>query len=340
MATLNNAALASMLQKRESGYIDVISRQIPLVDWLRKKGNYKTVAGGTQYEWNVFNYLDTNEPSFDGWDTLPNVASDDVDTAVASWKSYYKVIAINGTEQRLNNGERIFPLMEQKEDAALASLRGQMSAHIYLDGTGNGSKRIVGLGAICSATPTTGTLFGINRGTAGNEFWRNQRVDTNAVAFDYSDGISNIRNGLEQLYIACGRQNQNKAQRYPDLGICTENYRRYLSEVTDHKGSRYVNDDSGKRGINIGFNEMKINNMTIVEDQDCPADAGAGEQLFALNSDCIGFRVIKSANFMTTPAMPLEAQDGFARRLIWCGALVALNPCKLGVHEGISATQA
>jgi hypothetical protein len=63
MATLNNAALTSMLQKRESGYVDVISRQIPMVDWLRKKGNYKTVAGGTQYEWNVFNALNTDEAS-------------------------------------------------------------------------------------------------------------------------------------------------------------------------------------------------------------------------------------------------------------------------------------
>lgn len=340
MATLNNAALASMLQKRESGYIDVISRQIPMVDWLRKKGNYKTVAGGTQYEWNVFNQLNTDEASFDGWDTLPNVASDDVDTAVASWKSYYKVIAINGTEKDLNNGERIFDLMEQKEESALASLRSQLSQHIYLDGTGNGAKRIVGLAAICAAAPTTGILFGINRATAGNEYWRNQRTDTNAVAFDYSDGISNIRNGLEATYIACGRQNQPKAMRYPDFGICTENYRRYLSEVTDHKGSRYVNEDSGKRSVNIGFGEMKINNMVIIEDQDCPADAGGGEQLFLLNSDCIGFRVIKSADFKTSPAMPLEAQDGFARRLIWRGALVALNPSKLGVHEGISATQA
>lgn len=336
MATLNNAALASMLQKRESGYIDAISRQLTLLDWLRKKGNYKTVAGGTQYEWNVFNYLNVDEASFDGWDTLPNVASDDVDTAVASWKSYYKVIAINGTEKDLNNGERIFDLMQQKEEAALASLRGQMSSHIYGDGTGNGGKRIVGLTAICSATPATGILFGINRATAGNEYWRNQRVDTNAVAFDYSDGISNIRNGLEQLYIACGRQDQMGASRYPDLGICTENYRRYLSEVTDHKGSRYVNTDKAS----IGFEEMKFNKMTIIEDQDCPADAGSGEQLFALNSDCIGFRVIKSANFKTSPAMPLEAQDGFARRLIWRGALVALNPQKLGVHEGITATQA
>ena len=339
MATLNNAALASMLQKRESGYLDVISRQIPLVDWLRSKGNYKTVAGGTKYEWNVFNYLNTDEASFDGYDTLPNVASDDVDTATAEWKSYYKPIVISGTEKDLNNGEKIFSLMEQKEEAALASMRGQMSTHIYGDGTGNGSKRIVGLGAICSATPTTGTLFGINRATAGNEFWRNQRTDTNAVAFDYSDGISNIRNGLEATYIACGRQN-GKDMRYPDLGICTENYRRYLSEVTDHKGSRYVNDDGGKRTVNIGLGEMKINNMTIIEDQDCPQDAGSGEQLYLLNSDCIGFRVIKSANFKTSPAMPLEAQDGFARRLIWRGALVALNPQKLGVHEGISATQA
>jgi hypothetical protein len=336
MASLNNAALASMLQKRESGYLDVISRQLTLLDWLRKNGGYVGVGGGTQYEWSVFNQLNTDEATFDGWDVVPNVASDDVDVAIASYKSYYKSIAINGTEMDLNNGERIFDLMEQKEEAALASLRGALSTDIYLDGTRNGSKAIVGLGAICSATPTTGTLFNINRATAGNEFWRNQRVDTNAVAFDYSDQISNIRNGLEQCYTNCGRQNQIGANRYPNLIICTENYRRYFSEVVDHKGQRYVNTNKA----DSGFDTLAFRNASIIEDQDCPADAGSGEQAFLLNSDCIRFIYIKSANFKTSAAMPLESQDGFARRLIWRGALIARNPGKLGVHEGISATQA
>ncbi len=333
---LNNAALASMLQKRESGYIDVISRQIPLWEWLRRKGNYVGVSGGTQYEWAVFNDLDTDEGSFAGWDTLPNTASDDVDLAIASYKSYYKPITINGEELDLNNGERIFNLMQQKEEAALSSLRHQLSEHSYLDGTGNGSKRIVGLGAICSATPTTGTLFNINRATAGNEYWQNQRVDTNAVAFDYSDGISNVRNGLETCYTRCGRQKQMGAQRYPDLILCTENYRNYLSEVMDHKGQRYVNTNEA----DAGFETLKFRNASIVEDQDCPADAGSGEQAFLLNSDCMKLIYIKSANFKTSKAMPLEAQDGFARRLIWRGCLIARNPAKLGVHEGITATQA
>lgn len=336
MATLNNAALASMLQHREKGYIDVISRQIPLFAWLRRKGNYVGVAGGTQYEWPVFNDLDTDEGSFDGYDTLPNTASDDVDTAVASYKSYYKPIVISGTERDLNNGERIFNLMEQKEEAATASMRGQMSTHFYLDGTGNSSKRIVGLAAICAAAPTTGTLFGINRATAGNEYWRNQRTDTNAVAFDYSDGISNIRNGLEATYTACGRQKTSGMQRYPDLILCTENYRNYMSEVMDHKGQRYVNTNEA----DSGFETLKFRGASVVEDQDCPADAGSGEQAFLLNSDSLRLIYIKSANFKTSAATALEAQDGFARRLIWRGALIARNPGKLGVHEGITATQA
>ena len=336
MATLNNAALASMLQHREKGYYDVISRQIPLFEWLRKKGNAIDVAGGTQYEWPVFNDLDTDEGSFDGLDTLPNTYSDDVDVAIAAHKSYYKPMVISGTDRDLNNGERIFALMEQKEEAALVSLRHQLASHAYLDGTGNGGKRIVGLGAICSATPTTGTLFSINRATAGNEFWHNQRTDTNGVAFDYSDGISNIRNGLERVYTACGRQKHMGAQRYPDLILCTEDYRHFYSEVVDHKGQRYTNTNKA----DAGFETLEFRGASIVEDQDCPDDAGGADQAFLLNSDTVKLVSIKSAKFKTSPASPLEAQDGFARRLIWRGCLICRAPGKNGVHEGLSATQA
>lgn len=325
-----------MLQKREKKYYDVISRQIPLFEWLRRKGNSIDVAGGSQYEWPVFNDLDTNEASYAGYDTLPNVASDDVDVAIASYKSYFKSIVFSGEEKDLNNGERIFALVEQKEEAALVSLRHNLAEHAYLDGTGNAGKRIVGLSAICSATPTTGTLFGINRGTAGNEFWHNQRVDTNAVAFDYSDGISNIRNGAETLYTRCGRQKHMGAQRYPDLILCTEDYRHFFSEVLDHKGQRYVNTNEA----NAGFETLKFRGASIVEDQDCPDDAGGADQAFFLNSDTIKLVNIKSAKFTTSPAMPLETQDGFARRLIWRGCLICRAPGKNGVHEGLSATQA
>ena len=106
--------------------------------------------------------------------------------------------------------------------------------------------------------------------------------------------------------------------------------------MVDHKGQRYVNTNKA----DTGFDTLAFRNASIIEDQDCPADAGSAAQAFLLNSDCIGFRYIKSANFKTSPAMPLEAQDGFARRLIWRGCLIATNPGKLGVHEGLSATQA
>lgn len=43
---------------------------------------------------------------------------------------------------------------------------------LHLDGTQD-ADAIPGLDALVSTTPTTGTLGGINRATAGNEFWRN-----------------------------------------------------------------------------------------------------------------------------------------------------------------------
>ena len=339
MATLNTTALASVLQRRAKGYTDEISRQIPLFNHLKKKGSYQGEDGGSSYEWSVEYLLDSDEASFDGWDVLPNQASDAVQVAQAAWKSYYKPIAINGTEFDLNkggNGGRIFDLLEQKEKNAKASMRNQMNTHFYLDGTLNGGKRLVGLAAICAAAPTTGTLFNINRATAGNEFWRNSRVDTNAVAFDYSDGIWNQRNGMNTLWQQCGRQADTSAQRYPDLILCTEAYWRYYSEVAAHRGQRFVNTNEA----DAGYKTLEFNNASMLFDQDCPADAGSGEQAFFINSDVLILKYIKSADFKLSDALPLESQDAFIKRLIWRGALICINPQKCGVHEGITATQA
>jgi hypothetical protein len=339
MATLNTTALASVLVRRAKGYTDEISRQIPLFKHLKSKGSYQGEDGGSSYEWDVEYLLDTDEPSFDGWDVLPNQASDAVQVAQAAWKSYYKPIAINGTEFDLNNGGNggpIFKLLAQKEKNAKSSMRNQMNTHIYEVGTANGAKRLVGLAAILAAAPTTGTLFNINRATAGNEFWRNSRVDTGAVAFDYSDGIWNQRNGMNTLWQQCGRQADVSAQRFPDLILCTEAYWRYYSEVAAHRGQRFVNTNEA----DAGYNTLLFNNASMLFDQDCPADAGSDAQAFFINSDVMKLLYIKSCDFKLSDAMPLETQDGLVKRLIWRGALICTNPQKCGVHEGIAATQA
>lgn len=334
---LDTTGLAATLQDRQQGYLDVISSQIPLFHELRKKGSYVGKGGGSQLEFNLETALDSNEPSFAGYDLLPVSAQDNVVTITATWKSYYKSIAINGEEEDLNNAKTVFKLLAQKEKNALTSMHQQMNDHFYLDGTGNSSKRITGLAAIIAQDPTTGTLFGINRATAGNEYFRNQNLDSNEGYWDQGDGVFLMREDMDDLYIRCGRQAAGpRSKKFPDLILCTEEYWRYYSEGASRLGQRIVN----KSEADVGFTALSFRNATLIHDEDMPDDAGSDSQAYFINTEFLKLYYVKAANFKVTDRIHAETQDAFSKRIIWRGELVSTNPQKLGIHEGVAAAQA
>ena len=165
---VNDVVLSSTLQRRSQGYENQISQQIPLFYWLKRKGQYKPVNGGTRIEWAVEYGLDDSEESYSGFDQFDLPEQDNVTIAYANWKQAEKSIVISGRDRMINTGQKIFDLLEQKEKNAIESLQQQMNKRFYADGTGNDSKRVTGLAALIAEDPTSGTLFGIQ---PANEVW-------------------------------------------------------------------------------------------------------------------------------------------------------------------------
>jgi hypothetical protein len=52
---------------------------------------------------------------------------------------------------------------------------------MYSDGSGFGGIEVEGLKLLVADDPTVGTAGGINRATAGNEFWRNKAIEADAA---------------------------------------------------------------------------------------------------------------------------------------------------------------
>jgi len=329
----SNTALASTLQRRQSGYLNAISVHIPSFDFLRKKGQYKAFRGGVQgLEWDVEYGLDSSEPSYAGYDTLPVTPSDNVEVASATMKNYFKSIAIAGDERRLNEGERIFNLLEQKEKNALESMQQQMNDHFYLDGTGNGGKQITGWAAIISTTPTSGTLFGLDRST--RTYWQNKEKDTNTFAFNTTTKVPTMVHDMEDLWIQCGRLKAGGAQnRWPDMILCTEAYYRHYDQVLRLIGQRFVDTNVG----DPSFGTLKFHGVTLTHDSDMPADAGGDAQAYFINSRFVELHYHPQANFAMTDLTMHDEQDAFSSKLIWMGELTCSLPPKLGLHEGVQA---
>lgn len=326
MAT-TNTQLAATLHHRQPGYVNQILRQNALWMWLRKKKRYKVKSWGNKIEHPVETAFDLSEPSFIGLENRPYEHQDNVVLATYTPSYYDKHIVIGTTEKVENQGpQKAFDLLEQKEKNALLSLETQLNQHSYLDGTGNNSKQILGLGAIIAEDPTTGTLAGIDRSAA--TYWRNQNVDTNA-AFNAGVNSRNLINDAETLRIRCGRI-RTTGRRYPDLILSTERYFLMYQELLTPL-QRFTNNDL----LDAGFNNVKFNDAVMIEDQDCPQDAGSEEKAFFINSDHLEVDVWTGANFELVTKGEHDEQHSFHQALFFGGQLATNLPAKHGIHQGL-----
>lgn len=333
--SVNNTVLASALQRRAKGYLDQISAHIPLFEFMRSKNRYISTNGGTVLEFEIQRLLDTDEHSYADYDSIVITPNDQVVEATANWKQYAAPIVISGEEKRKNTGPtRIFNLLEQKERSALNSLQQQFNVHLYLDGTGNSSKRVTGLDAIWPEDNTAGTLYGIDRSAAGNVFFRGRSVGAVGAALAISTGESLLVDSMHDARVQCGRLKIGGAgDRYPDFGISTETLFRWYEKVLQITGLRFRNTDMG----DMGFDSVAYHGMTLMHDEDCPQDAGGAEQMYMLNSAFMELRYHPEANFAPTDMDRHTTQDVFSALLIWMGELLANVPSKGALVHGVTA---
>jgi len=332
-SVVHDSVLASTLRRRAPGYITQVGSQCPFWYWMRKAKRYKPVRGGERIERSVEYALNTDEPTYHGYDTLNLHPTDDTTIVFANWKQYYKPIVISGREKRINSGMRIFDLLEQKEQNAITSLINQFNDDLYEDGTGNNSKAVVGLAAICAWAPTSGTLFGVNR--ANEAWWRNQIKNTNAAAWDRTNSEATMTYDMETLNTLCGRLKSGK-RRYPDVVICTEAYYQYYCFCTEKIGRRFVN----QKVADAGWKNALFNGTTIIPDEDCPNYTGGYAQGYWLNSEFLEMFYHPDANLTVTPSDRMPDQDAFAQTVLWMGGVICTNCAKQGVHFNITAKAA
>lgn len=333
--SVNNTVLASALQYRSKGYFDAVSKQMALWEWFKKKGRYQKQDGGVRIEWNAQRKLSTDDKSYADYDTIVIAPTDEVVTPQANWKQYAAPIVISGEEKRKNTGaSQIFKLMDQKEQSALDALTQQLNEHLYLDGTGNGGKRITGLAAMMPEDPTTGTLFTIDRSDANNVFFRSYEQGPVGAAVTLATSASLLVDAMHQLRINCGRLRLGGAKtRYPDLGLFTEQLFVWYEKALQMTGLRFRNTDVG----DMGFDSVAYHGMQIFHDQDMPQDAGSEEQGYFINSEYMALKYHPDANFTPTDMTRHQSQEAFSALIVWMGELISYVPPKCGLLHGVTA---
>ena len=171
-----DALLSTTLANYRDQLTDNVFTARPLTYFLMDKGRIRMLNGGSKIVEPLVYGTNSTVASYSGFDTISLTAQAGITAAEYDWKQYAASIAISGIEEAKNNGEQeVINLLEAKIMQAEESMREGFNQMLFADGTGNSGKDWNGLGNIVEAS---GTVGGINRATAGNEYWQSYEENT------------------------------------------------------------------------------------------------------------------------------------------------------------------
>lgn len=303
-----NTSFDSLLSTTLANYRDQMTDNIftarPLTNYLMDKGRIRMLDGGTKIVEPLVYGLNGTVGSYSGYDTISLTAQEGMSAAEYDWKQYAASIAISGIEEAKNNGEAaIINLLEAKIMQAEESMREGFNQMFFADGTGNSGKDWLGLGAIVEAS---GTVGGINRATAGNEFWQSYEENT-AGALTLAD-------------MATAYNSVSVGNDHPDMVLTTQTlFEKYESLLQPQL--RYTD----AKTADAGFQNLLFKSAPVTYDVHCTAGV-----MYFLNSKYLTLVGHSGKWFEQTDFVRPENLDARYALIMCYGNLTCRNAAKQG----------
>lgn len=304
--------LTTTLESRTGKLADNVSDNNALLKRLKERGNIRPVSGGTKII-EELEYGESDSIWYTGYDKIDFTNPQLFSVAEFDLKLLAAPVGISGEELLKNAGkERVIDLLEAKIKNAEKTLKNQMSAAIYSDGTGSSGKQLTGLQALVSDAPTTGTVGGIDR--AAHEFWRNV-AKTSAVTAE------NIYAAMNEVYLACSRGSD-----VPDLIVADDElYATYEASLGEKQ--RFTN----AKLAEAGFTNLKFKGADVIYDGGLGGKCPSGHMYF-LNTEYLKLRPHKERNFKLIGGERMAInQDAIYKIIGWAGNLTMSNAQLQGV---------
>lgn len=281
-----NEIVTTTLRSRTGKLADNVTKNNALLSRLATKGKRKLVNGGRTIVQEIEYAENGTYKRYSGYESLDITPSDVFTSAEYNYAQAAVAISISGLEMIQNSGEAaIIDLLASRIGNAERTLRNNIALDIYSDGTADGGRQIGGLQLLVSATPTTGTVGGIDRSTTVGSFFRN-------VAFSsVTDGgaaatSANIQSYMNRVYVQLVRGADK-----PDLIVADNNYwRLYLESLQAIQ--RIASNDEAM----AGFSSLKYMDADVVLDGGVGGGAPSNTMYF-LNTDFLYFRPASGRNF-------------------------------------------
>ncbi len=304
------------LESRTGTLADNVSQNNALLKCLQEKGNIRTISGGSK----ILEELEYGEGDltwYSGYEAINYTPKQLFTAAEYSLKLCAVPVAVSGEDLLKNAGhEQVMSLLEKRIDNACKTMCNKMSAAIYSDGTGSNGKEIGGLALLVADSPETGTVGGINRATAGNEFWRNKSLTASEKLTS-----TNILKNMDKLFMQLCRGNER-----PDLIVAGTNlYSTFEEALTPMQ--RF----SDSKMADAGFINLKFKNTDVIYDGGQGGHC-ADDKMYFLNTNYIYLRPHKDRNMTVVGGDRMSVnQDAMYKIIGWAGNMTMSNASMQGV---------
>lgn len=313
--------VTTTLYNRSRKLADNVTANNALLARLESKGKRRPFSGGRQ----IVQELEYGENStfnwYNGYDAVNISPSDVFSAAVFDIKQASVAVSISGLEELQNSGEeQMIDLLESRINNAEKTMRNQMAAAVYGDGTASGGKAIGGMQLLVSDN-TLGTIGGINAATWS--FWANQKfgavADGGAAAT-----TANIGSYMNRLWLGLCRGTDK-----PDLIVADNNYYRlYMESLAANQ--RFTSEKMAQQG----FESLKYQSADVIFDGGMGGNAPANHMYF-LNTDYIYMRPHTKREYVPlSPDRFSTNQDAMVKLIGWAGNMTTSGRKFQGVLIG------
>ena len=305
---MSNANFDALLSTTLANYRDQLTDNIftarPLTYFLQDKGRMRMLNGGTKIVEPLIYGTNATVGSYSGYDSIALTAQAGITAAEYDWKQYAASIAISGIEEAKNNGEQeIINLLEAKIMQAEESMREGFNQMFFADGAGNSGKDWNGLGNLVEAS---GTVGGINRATAGNEYWRSYEENTGGA--------------LTLAQMSTAYNSVSVGNDHPDMVLTTQTlFEKY--EALLQPQLRYTD----TKTADAGFQNLLFKAAPVVYDEHCTAGV-----VYFLNSKYLTLVGHSGKWFEQTAFVRPEDLDARYALIMCYGNLTCRNAAKQG----------
>ncbi len=302
----------------------------PTVKLLMGKGRVKDYTGDRTIKWREVARRHQRPVGFQGFSDVPNQPINPLETATLTIAQRTVPVGIPKDEMLLNKGGgevKLLDIMKTQFDNAKATFLEDISTGLFSDGTYAGlGNPIVGLRA---GVHSTNTYAGINRSTAGNEWWK-ATLDSTAYTDDDLKDQSNAGYFpwlLFQMHTNCANGGTS-----PDIIVMSKKLYNIHQLIASAGNLRF-----GNAVADPGFKDSQLRGVDIIFDDFDPA-----KHVFFLNSKEILVYVVPGANFDfdeengTMWKVPTEQLAKIAH-ILWMGQLIVRKPWNHGVYTALGS---